>query len=407
VNRFEKLWFDRLRGFWKEALQYGSYVARSGFLAFLFGAFIVGIYAYNKILETLPSSFPYAWITTPVLLLALAISPIRTFVKEADAVFLLPAERKMDRYFRKSWIYSFAFQAIIVMIACLAVWPLYRHCLGERKESLLLFLIFLLLNKSIHLLSSWHEGRLVFKRHRIQIQMLRWCLSLIIVYVLFGYGLILASIVLLFACSVILLLFRRASLHTIHWDYLVKAEQKHQAAHYLFFSWFVDVPQRVTQTKHRILLSKWTRLYAFKPSNTFLYLYTKTLLRSDIFSITLRVTFIGFLLLVAIPNDIARVMIYFMVIYISNIQISALEQQHRYAFWLHLYPLKQEWQVKALSKIFFTLLVLQCSALSLVLLWINTSLMLNAFCFSICCLFSALHSFVIYPRKLQHSLLQS
>jgi ABC-2 type transport system permease protein len=407
LNRLEKLWFDRLRGFWKEALQYASYVARSGFLAFLFGVFIVGIYAYNKTLETLPISFPYAWITTPVLLLALAISPIRTFIKAADAVFLLPAEQHMDRYFRKSWIYSFAFQAISVIIACLVVWPLYRHCLGERKESLLLFLLFLLLNKFIHLLSSWHEGRLVFKRHRIQIQTLRWCLSFIIIYVLFGYGLILASIVLLFACSVILLLFRGAPLHTIHWDYLIKAEQKHQSAHYLFFSWFVDVPQRVTQTKHRSLLSKWTRLYAFKPSNTYLYLYTKTLLRSEIFRIMARVTLIGILLVSVIPNDTAGAIIYVMVIYISSIQISALEQQHRYAFWLHLYPLQQEWQVKALSKIFFTLLVLQCCTLSLVLLLVNTSLMLNAFCFSLCCLLGALHSFVIYPRKLQRALLQS
>jgi ABC-2 type transport system permease protein len=407
VNRIEKLWFDRLRSFWIEAMQYGSYVARSGFLAFLFGGFIVGIYFYNKTLETLTDSFPYAWITTPVLLAALAISPIRTFLKKADTIFLLPAEGKMDAYFRKSRIYSFLLQAIIVVIACLAVWPLYRHCLGVRTESLLLYLIFLLCTKALQIFSSWNEGRLVFKRPRTQIQILRWSFSILVVYVLFGYGLILAAILLLLACCVILLLFKRASLHAIPWDYLIQAEQKHQAAHYLFFSWFVDVPQRATQVKHRILLSKWTRLYDFKPSNTYLYLYTKALLRSELFSILLRVTLLGILLLVVITNDTARAFIYIMIIYISSIQISSLEQQHRYAFWLHLYPLQQEWQVKALSKIIFTLLVFQCCTFSLILLMVSHSYMLNAFIFSLSCLLSALHSFVIYPRKLQRTLLQS
>jgi predicted ABC-type exoprotein transport system permease subunit len=58
MNRIEKLWYSRMSEFWKEALQYGTYVARSGFAAFLFGTFIIGIYFYNKTLETLPVSFP-------------------------------------------------------------------------------------------------------------------------------------------------------------------------------------------------------------------------------------------------------------------------------------------------------------------------------------------------------------
>jgi ABC-2 type transport system permease protein len=374
-------------------------------MAFLFGVFIVGIYFYNKVLETLPVSFPYAWITTPVILLALAISPIRTFVKAADAVFLLPAEKQMNDYFRKSWIYSFVIQSIIVIIACLAVWPLYRHCLGENKESLWIIVIFLLLNKTLHMLCRWQEGRLVYNRHRVQIQGLRWILALIVVYFLFVYGLVLALAVLLLSSSIILVLLRKANHHTIHWDYLIKTEQRHLAAHFLFYSWFIDVPQRTTPPKHRALWSQWTRLYAFQPANTFLYLYTKTLLRSELFSILQRITLLALILLVSTPNVTAKIIIYGIVIFISTIQCSALEQQHRYSFWLLLYPLQSLWRVNALAKIVFSVIALQSFLLTVLLLCVNVSFLFAFFCFSLSCLFCALYSFVIYPRKLRRRLL--
>jgi ABC-2 type transport system permease protein len=380
-------------------------MARSGFMAFLFGVFIVGIYFYNKTLETLPVSFPYAWITTPVILLVLAISPIRTFLKAADAVFLLPAEKQMNDYFRKSWIYSFIIQAIIVILSCLAVWPLYRHCLGESKQSLWIIVIFLLLNKILHLLSSWQEGLLVYYRHRAQIRGLRWSLALIVVYILFVYGSVLALAVLLLSGSIILVLLRRATLHTINWDYLIKTEQRHLAAHYLFYSWFIDVPQRATPPKHRALWSQWTRLYAFQPANTFLYLYTKTLLRSELFSILQRITLLALILLVSTPNVTAKIIIYGIVIFISTIQSSALEQQHRYSFWLLLYPLQSVWRVNALAKIVFSVIALQSFLLTILLLCVNVSFLLAIFCFSLSCLFCALYSFVIYPRKLRRRLL--
>ncbi|QGQ93671.1 ABC transporter permease [Paenibacillus psychroresistens] len=404
MKRIEHLWFARCAEFWKEALQYGSYVARSGFTAFLFGIFIVGIYFYNKVLETLPTSFPYAWITTPVILLALVISPIRTFIKTADAVFLLPAEKQMNDYFRKSWIYSFMIQSAFVIIACLAVWPLYRHCLGESKEPLWALLLFLLLNKALHSVISWQEGRMVYKRHRDQLKVLRWLLTLIIVYSLFVYGLLLALAALLLSSCIIWITLRGTPLHTINWDHLIKTEQKHLAAHYLFYSWFIDVPQRVTPPKHRALWSQWTKLYAFLSSNTFLYLYTKTLLRSELFGIIQRLTLLGLILLITTPNVTAKIIIYGIVIFISTVQTSSLDQQHRYSFWLLLYPLQPEWRTQALAKILFSTTAFQSLLLTITLLCVNVSFLLAVFCLSLSWLLCALYSFVIYPRKLRRRL---
>jgi ABC-2 type transport system permease protein len=311
----------------------------------------------------------------------------------------------MNAYFRKSWIYSWCIQSILVIFTCLAVYPLYRHCLGERRESLLILIVFLLLNKTLHLLCSWQEGRLVYKRHRTQLQGLRWILSLLVVYTLFIYGVMFASVLLIIGSSMILFWLRRASLHTIYWDYLIKAEQRHLANHYLFYSWFIDVPQRVTPPKPRTLWSRWTRLYAFLPTNTFLYLYTKTYLRSELFSILQRTTLLTLILLISVPNTSAKLIIYGIVIFISCVQISAIEQQHRYSFWLLLYPLQPEWRVNGLAKIVFYTIALQSLLLALVLLCFHVSFLMVTFFFSLSCLLCALYSFVIYPRKLRRRLL--
>jgi ABC-2 type transport system permease protein len=405
MNTIDKLWYSRMAEFMKEALQYGSYVARSGFTAFLFGIFIIGIYFYNKVLETLPVSFPYPWITTPIILLAVTISPIRTFIKQADAVFLIPAEDQMNGYFRKSWTYSWIIQAIIVMIACVAVWPLYQHCLGNQKESLVLLILFLILNKTLHLFSSWQESRLVYNGHRMRIKALRWTLSLLIVYILFVYGVLPASVLLLLGACIIFFLLNRTPRHTIHWDYLIKTEARHLANHYLFYSWFIDVPQRAAPPKPRAFWAQWTRFITFLPANTFLYLYAKTYLRSELFGILQRTTVLTLIILISTPNTTAKMIIYGIVLFISLVQISALEQQHRYSFWLLLYPLQPEWRVSGLTKIVFYTIALQSLLLAIVLLCVNVPLLLVAFYFSLSSLLCALYSFVIYPRKLRRRLL--
>jgi ABC-2 type transport system permease protein len=403
----EKLWGSRMRSFLREALQYWSYVGRSGFFVFLFLLFIIGMYTYNQILQTLPPTFPYAWITTPVVLIALAPSPIRTFVQGADAVFLLPAESEMKRYFRSSARYSFILQTFIVTSACVAVWPLYVHCVSEQKNAFLLYIGVLLLAKAALITGVWHEGRMVYSPQRTGMQALRWLLSALFVLILFTQGPLLGFITLLFAASLMLLLFNRYDMHTIAWDYLIRTEQKQLAAHYSFFSWFVDVPALSAQTKQRRLIPRITQWLKFTQSNTFLYLYTKTLLRGELFGIWLRVTILGMVILAVIPSDTARIIVYAIVMIISGVQISTLEQQHRYTFWLQLYPLQPAWRTTALAKIVCSTMIIQSFLLALALTLMHSSIAVAGLCFGVSSAFIVLYSFVIYPRKLRKALLQA
>jgi ABC-2 type transport system permease protein len=120
-----------------------------------------------------------------------------------------------------------------------------------------------------------------------------------------------------------------------------------------------------------------------------------------------RVTLLALIIIVSTPNGIAKIVIYGIVILISMVQISALEQQHRYSFWLSIYPLQPEWRVTALAKIIFSVISMQSLLLAFVLLFVHVSFLLVLFICSLSCLFCALYSFVVYPRKLRRILLQT
>ena len=82
------------------------------------------------------------------------------------------------------------------------------------------------------------------------------------------------------------------SKYVIGWDYLITKENQQQARLYAFFSWFVDVPQMGTRIARRSWISGLTRFIPFRQDAAYLYLYMKTLLRTELFAIVLRLTLI-------------------------------------------------------------------------------------------------------------------
>ncbi|WP_213563246.1 ABC transporter permease, partial [Staphylococcus auricularis] len=75
----------------------------SVFLVILLGAFILG---YGNWLQSIPEGINYSLIASIIVALV-SIFPIRTLLKEADQLFLLPFEKKMSTYMKQSLNYSY------------------------------------------------------------------------------------------------------------------------------------------------------------------------------------------------------------------------------------------------------------------------------------------------------------
>lgn len=363
------IWQKRLHAFWKEALLYGSYAMRGGLGTFLLLAFIIGGYLYSRWLETLDASFPLWRLTTPLFAIVVGRSPIRTFLREADHVFLMPAEAMMQGYFRRSLLYSYASQALSTACCLLAVWPLYARVSGQEAASFGSILLLLLAAKLLSIIGHWQESRVVARKQRWCVAGMRGMGSILVAYLAFdGQGYVAAAVLLLFA-----LLFtgimRFLPKHATAWTYWLETEKRQLAHRYMFFSWFADVPKLPKQVKQRSWAAALAERIPLRQQLTYHYLYGKTFVRSEAFGIWFRITAAAIILLIVFPSDAIRLTVFAAAAALSALQVSTLQAAHRYTFWTQLYPInKASLQSRSASRVTAAALLLSNCLLGVLLI---------------------------------------
>jgi ABC-2 type transport system permease protein len=359
------LWKQRFQHYMKESMGYWQYAARSNFIGFLLFLVIVSSYYYAKTLQRLPTDYPYLWIVLLVLVPLIASSSIRTLTRSADRMFLLRIEHEMGTYFRNSVLYSLSLQGVWLFLAWVTLRPLYKHCLGSEAQPFLLIFALLLLLKVANLLASWQEGRFASERTRLLSVLFRWIASIALITIQFHHSSLWASLAALLLVFVWLVTFRSVAKYVIGWDYLIAKEKQQQARLYAFFNWFVDVPQLPTRIARRGWISGLTRTIPFRQDSAFLYLYMKTLLRTELFAIVLRLTVIGLLAIIVADSVTARSVILLIALVISMVQLTSLERAHRYTFWLDMYPLEPQAKAGSLAYIIWLTLTLELVILTI------------------------------------------
>lgn len=367
MTEWQAIWRKRLNSFWREALLYGSYAVQGGLGAFLLLCFVIGGYFYIRWLAALSPTFPYWRLTTPLFAVALGASPIRTFLRDVDLVFLMPAEGKMKGYFRSSVIYSFALQGAGTAVLLLAVWPLYVRCRGPEAASFSLMLVFLLIGKLLSVVGRWEESRLLVRGQRLCVTAMRWLAAVVFAYAAFKAGPLAAAACLTAFALPLAGVLRLLPRQTAAWTYWLAVEKKQRARRYLFYSWFADVPQLPKRIKARNWAANWLERIPFGQDSAYVYLYGKTFIRSDLFAIWARITLLAAVLLIVFPSDAVRLAVYGIAAALSAIQASTLKAAHRYAFWPKLYPLNAELRERSAGRVAAAVLLAGNAALGALL----------------------------------------
>lgn len=359
-----RLWNQRMGAFTKEALGYTRYIANSGTIMFLVFAFIGSAYYYSQLLDKLPRTYPIEWLIAFLFSLLITGGTVRTFLKEADLVFLLPVEARMGPYFKSSIRYTFVFHAVYIFLLLLAVWPLYTHRMGERAEPLVLLLVYLLMLKLVNLLGKWQEQRLREQGARIIHIFVRWLANAAVLFVLFSQGFMADSIIALLVFLVAAFFYYRAlSRESIHWEHLVWTENRMLARFYSFANQFVDVPHRQNKVRRRSWAANAVNRVAFKQKNTYMYLYGKVFARSELLPMFLRLTVIGLLIIGSIQDEWGKVAAYFIVLSLTGTQLSTLRQHYRHVFWTHIYPVPLVARREAVVRVVFVMMLVQAAVL--------------------------------------------
>ncbi|MGO4887477.1 ABC transporter permease [Anaerobacillus sp. MEB173] len=379
-----KIWNKRAKDYWNEAIRYLRLIGNSGFLFTIYLAIIFGSYYYSVFLKWLPETFPTPYILAVITAFIVTRSRIRTFVKEADLVFLTPIEGKLTAYFRRSIIYSFLFQSFFIILVMIVLAPLYSQRIASEGNALLLTILILLIANLWNLLCRWEEQRLQSEGSRAAHMVLRFFINVTLTFFLFAQ----APFYFLLAIGLLMLLltlfyYRHLSQkHSIKWENLLVMEEKMLTTFYRVANSFTDVPKLKARVKQRRIVSSITNLFPFKRQFTYQYIYSKTFIRSDdYFGIYMRLLIIGGILLFVIPEGYSRLFVFVLVVYMSGLQLSTLWNHHDTKIWLDLYPIPVQERKAAFSQIVFILLFLK-SFVFLVLLIFTGEVLIQAFLFA-------------------------
>ncbi|HHT7225415.1 TPA: ABC transporter permease EcsB [Bacillus cereus] len=346
------LWKERFRHFLKEVRTYSKYVFNDH-LKFIF-VFIIGAgaYYYQQWLQTLTSSFPTALVMAVLIGLVLTAGSIQTLLKEADLVYLLPVEEKLKPYFTKAFLFTFMIQLYIIAIVAAALAPLYFQQMKQTGAGYIWIVLAFVIVKAWNLFVAWEKSFLTDQN----IQRADWFIRFIL-NGLFVYFLVERTSVLVIGGIVLLMVLYLAIMHQmvkgkpLNWEYLISEEGKKMMLLYRIANMFVDVPA----LKERVSRRKWLDfiLSIIGEKRTYLYLYTRTFLRSgNYFGLYVRLLALGGVILYFIPFLYGRFIVSFIFLYLIGYQLLTLWKHHRMKIWLDLYPVK----VDEKKKDFLTLL---------------------------------------------------
>lgn len=276
------LWRTRYQTAMAEMAKYTRYMANGGLLFTVYFVVLYGLVVYGRFLDQLNPDFPGNLVMGSLFILLAFYRSTRTFLVEADQVFLLPVLPDLANYMKRVRVYN-AFSGLIrAIIPFLAVSVLYVRT--EDTTPVELFVLFAALSM---VGAAANLSKLEGVGHRI-VLLYATGAGVLVMLEMGLFSIVVTSLLLL-----TIYLKKQDQLPLMDW---ISLEQESRDRFYRIANWFVDVPRLSTTYKRRRLLSHLVEKIGFDHKRTFDYLYLKQFIRStDGIGLIVRLTLIGVL----------------------------------------------------------------------------------------------------------------
>ncbi|WP_214828123.1 ABC transporter permease [Exiguobacterium algae] len=267
---------SRLGSWMEDVVKYSRYVANGGLLFTLYFTLIYGAFVYNDFLTRIDSAFPGEWIAAAIMLLIPLGHRPRTFIQEADQVFLLPELGEIRSYMVGVRAFNVVFAGLRAMLVLLILLPLLvRTEAYTGIEVLAVVVTMVLLSVAGRLAKLEGAGRIVLPFALVS--------GLLIVT-----GLASWSFVPAFLPFVPLHLKRNERIPLLHW---LALEEKSKAQFERVISWFIDLPTVREDVKERRFLTKMLENRVLRRAEASQYVYGLRIIRSsDSLDLVIRLT---------------------------------------------------------------------------------------------------------------------
>jgi len=358
----QDLFKKRLSAHIKEMSRYLRYIFNGHLAIVLFFLISVTAVYYQQWLAQLPDDFPSVWVIGIIFGFIVSYAPISTLLQEPDLVFLIPAEHKMNDYFKRAIVYSFVSQLLTLLFIVAALSPLYFHSFPERGgREFLLTLLIVLVFKAWNLVINWCSLKLRNQNIRWTIQGVRVLLNCATFFFVIQGELFLALMTTLLLIALFIYIFNLSRQQaSVAWDILVDKDQNRMQLFYRIANMFTDVPHLKSRIKKRRWLVHMVSRLPFGKKFTYAYLYRITFIRSgDYLGMYIRLVLIGGLFIYLVPNEWLKMLLALLFIYMSCFQMMTLYQHYRTNIWIDLYPVDQFLRRQAITKWIFQLTFIQ------------------------------------------------
>ena len=353
------LFKSRKQAITKEKQYYNKFIFNghfSVFLVILLGAFILG---YGEWLQSMPKNLNYALIVS-IIVAVTSMFPIRTLLKEADKLFLLPFEQHMRSYMKQSLIYSYMLRVGMQIVIVVVFFPLFYVLNNQTFSFYIVFAILALLNPLLGLFLKWQWYK--YKLEGWSVHTLLFILYTAMYYVTLEVKNLSGLPILIILIALIVLLRYLNQKQLFPWERMIHAEEQHHMNYYKFVNMFTDVKHLKTTAVRRSYLDPLLptpNTKRFNENNMYLYLFIRSFVRGkDAFNIILRLVVIAIVLMVWLDQIIISLIIGSLFMYIIILQMAQFYTQQAYGLWPQVWPVSEEKVIKGYEQFLYRLMTI-------------------------------------------------
>ena len=336
MNKARQLFYDRKARNDKEVAYYSKFIFNGHFIVFLTIAFGALMLQYSQLLKNLPDNINYNLIIA-VILAALTVTPLRTFMKSADSIFLLNFERDMAPYFKQTIIRSGSLRTLLFIGMGGLLAPLYM----ERTASVAGYICAIVLG-------MWMIYSGLVMRHLMMklgitngyISLLIFLMALSGIYTsLEGLPITIISII-LFTLGLIYLFNKNAAHRLLNFDHYIDYEHQLYQAQNKLINMFTDVKgMKDKAVRRRYFDALLPRKSHYTKAHMFEYLFIRNFVRSnDSMWIVVRLIVVGCILMWLVHQYVVGLIIGLFFSYTIIMQASQFYKMQAFSLWPKVWP---------------------------------------------------------------------
>ena len=389
MSNIENIFSDRRKKEQELKLTYSKYIFNSHLIMFLIIVLGAVLINYSKWIAIASKVELYSVYTAATVVFSyyLVSTKIKTYIKEADAVFLLPLEKYYRKVGLKTVINSTVVHIITVIIFYFATKPITNLIGNIDRLSIIMLLIVIIWNNLLKYLQVIHYKEIIWSKLLLFIVIFMQLLVVFFDDIAIRIIYLISIIVLAVFTYYIMknagnkLNAKDQEKYVVNWNQAADYD-KHRIESYLkFVNMFVDVPLSGVKVARRkyfdILLPRLTK-DNFKKENSFKYYYYRVFLRQEnTVYLALRLMLLAVLVIFSFKNTYVSGLAIISYSYLTIIQLVPLYKQMSNNIWHSILPVSEDIKIKSYKQLLTSVMIVTTLLLGVVSILLSSFSTMN------------------------------